>query len=404
MGGVADYSGALVLETPIDATTRVEITSTQTRAWSLNSRTQGRWAAPADPLLDALTAAGSVAVEALDSQGAPAWVRYPLGCVWAFCQRTGWRPTGGLSFSIYSNVPQGMGVSSSAALEVAALRALEDLSGTKLTGTELARLGQLAENEIAGAPCGLMDQLTAAYGRGGALLQILCRPDILQPAIPLPQGVLIAGWLSGVEHDVGGSPYAHARVAAFAGKRMFERFLGRDWEYAAEIAPSLFHFHADAALPSVILGERFLEEFEDVDDPRSVVEPEREYPVRDSLRFPIEESFRCELAVSLLSSASGRRRGEHLRQIGELMAQSHAGYSSIGLGAPETDAMVEALQEAGPDLGVYGGRVSGGGSGGAVVVLLEKSALGRLEELVNRVKFTGTGTTLILGKEKTASP
>jgi galactokinase len=220
----------------------------------------------------------------------------------------------------------------------------------------------------------------------------------------LPQGVLIAGWLSGVEHAVGGSAYAQARAAAFAGKRMFESHLGRAWAYAAEIPPSLFHRHVDAALPSVVQGERFLDEFSDVDDPRSVIEPEREYRVRDSLRFPIEENFRCELAESLLCSASGRRRGEHLRQIGELMAQSHAGYSSIGLGVPETDAMVEALREAGPDLGIYGGRVSGGGSGGAVVVLLEKSALGRLEELVNRVKFNATGTTLILGKEKTASP
>ena len=121
--------------------------------------------------------------------------------------------------------------------------------------------------------------------------------------------------------------------------------------------------------------------------------------MRDSLRFPVEEDFRSELAVSLLSSATGRRRGEHLRQIGELMLQSHAGYSSIGLGSPATDAMVDALHESGPDLGIYGGRVSGGGSGGAVVVLLEKSALGRLEELANKVKFNATGTSLILGKE-----
>lgn len=399
MGGIADYSGALVLETPIDKTTRVEITATTTAVWALNSRTQGRWAAPAEPLLDALSAAGPVAREALDSQGAPAWVSYPLGCLWAFCQRTGWRPSGGLAFSISSDVPQGMGVSSSAALEIATLRALEELSGSRLTGTEVARLGQLAENEVAGAPCGLMDQLTAAYGKGGALLQILCRPDILQPAIPLPKGVLIAGWLSGLEHAVSGSPYAEARTATFAAKKLFERALGREWEFAAEIPPSLFHRHAEAALPRAVPGKRLLEEIEELDDPLSTIDKRVEYRLRDSLRFPVEESFRSELAVSLLSSATGRRRGEHLRQIGELMLQSHAGYSSIGLGSPATDAMVDALQESGPDLGIYGGRVSGGGSGGAVVVLLEKSALGRLEELANKVKFNATGTSLILGKE-----
>ncbi len=399
MGGVADYSGALVLETPIEATTRVEITATNTPAWTLRSSGHGRWAAPAAPLIDAFSAEGSVAREALDAQGAPAWARYPLGCLWAFCQHSGWRPEAGLAFSIGSNVPESMGVSSSAALEVATLRALEKLSGTRMKGAELARLGQLAENEISGAPCGLMDQLTAAYGKGGALLQILCRPDVLQSSVNLPKGAMVVGWSSGVRHAVSGSPYAAARAATFAGKRIFEHALGRTWEYACEIPPSLFQRRAGAALPETFRGDRFLELYGDVGDPLSTIEPRKKYRVRAGLRFPIEESFRSELAVSLLSSARGRNRGEHLRQVGELMLQSHAGYSSIGLGSPETDAMVDALVGVGPDHGLYGARSSGGGSGGAVAVLLEKSALGRLRDLANELQFNGTRTKLIPGKE-----
>jgi L-arabinokinase len=399
MGGVADYSGALVLETPIQAVTRVRITATQTRAWTLNSRSHGRWAAPAEPLLGAMSADGRLARQALDSQDAPAWVSYPLGCLWAFCQQTGWRPEGGLQFLITSEVPESMGVSSSAALEVATLRALEDLSGTRLRGTELARLGQLAENDVAGAPCGLMDQLTAAYGKGGSLLQILCRPDILQPPVPLPKGVIVAGWASGVKHAVSGSPYAEARAATFAGKRMFESKLARLWDFAAEIPPSLFHRHAETVLPKTMRGDRILAEFGDIEDPLSQIDRKIQYRVRAGLRFPVEESFRSELAASLLASATGRNRGEHLRHVGELMLQSHTGYSSIGLGSPETDAMVDALMEIGPDRGIFGGRASGGGSGGAVVVLLEKSALDHLEALANTVQFNGTRTRLILGKE-----
>ncbi|MCB1019585.1 MAG: hypothetical protein KDC27_06630 [Acidobacteria bacterium] len=399
LGGVADYSGALVLETPIAATTRVEITTLPNAAWSLNSQDHGRWAAPAEPLIGALSAGGPVAREALDSQAAPQWVRYPLGCLWAFCHQTGWRPNGGLSFAIKSDVPECMGVSSSAALEVATLRALEDLSGTRLHGTDLARLGQFAENQIADAPCGLMDQLTAAYGKGGALLQILCRPDILQPAIPLPKGVLIVGWASGVPHSVSGAAYARARAAAFAGKRIFERALERTWEFAAEIPPSLFQRHAKRTLPETIRGEFFLDDYGETDDPLSVIEPGETYGVRAALRFPIEETFRSELAVSLLSSASGRRRGDHLRQVGELLLQSHVGYSALGLGSAETDRMVEELMRVGPDHGLYGARVSGGGCGGAVVVLLEKSALDTLRDLANKVQFNGTRTKLIPGKE-----
>ena len=398
MGGVADYSGALVLETPIEATTRVEITITATPAWTLHSRSHGRWAAPSEPLMSALSAEGSVAREALDAQGAPQWTTYPLGCVWAFCQETGWRPGGGLAISIQSGVPEGMGVSSSAALEVATLRALEDLSGTRLKGTELARLGQLAENEVAGAPCGLMDQLASAHGKGGSLLQILCRPDILQSPIALPKGAMAVGWASGVKHAVAGAPYAAARTATFAGKAIFERALGRQWDFAAEIPPSLFHQHADT-LPETIRGDRLAEVYGEVDDPLSQIDPKLDYSVRAGLRFPIEESFRSELVVALMSGARGRNRGEHLRQVGELMLQSHAGYSSIGLGAPETDAMIDALRQMGPDQGIYGGRASGGGSGGAVVVLLEKSALERLRDLANKLQFNGTGSSLILGKE-----
>lgn len=399
MGGVADYSGALVLETPIEAATRVEITATLTPVWALNSPNHGRWAAPVEPLLSALWAEGSVARDALDIQGAPPWVAYPLGCLWAFCRHTGWRPSGGLAFSVRSKVPEGMGVSSSAALEVATLRALEKLSGTRLQGTELARLGQLAENEIAQAPCGLMDQLTAAHGKGGSLLQILCRPDILQSPIALPKGAIVVGWASGVKHAVSASPYATARAATFAGKRIFEQKLKRIWGFAAEIPPSLFHQHAETALPESIRGKRFLDEYGEVEDPLSRIDPKTRYRVRTGLRFPIEESFRSELAAALLSSAKGRSRGEHLRHVGELLLQSHAGYSSIGLGAPQTDAMVDALLEIGPDHGVYGGRSSGGGSGGAVVVLLEKSALGRLQGLANKLQFNGARTTLIRGKE-----
>ncbi len=89
------------------------------------------------------------------------------------------------------------------------------------------------------------------------------------------------------------------------------------------------------------------------------------------LKFPIEENFRYGLAESLLRG--GRERlEERLRQAGELMLQSHAGYSALGLGSPETDQMVDALNTLGSEHGVYGGRSSGGGSGGTLVVLLKK--------------------------------
>lgn len=63
------------------------------------------------------------------------------------------------------------------------------------------------------------------------------------------------------------------------------------------------------------------------------------------------------------------------------MYQSHAGYSSIGLGCPETDAMVEAIRNRGSANGFYGARVSGGGSGGTVTIPLKNASLRLLQEL-----------------------
>jgi len=85
-----------------------------------------------------------------------------------------------------------------------------------------------------------------------------------------------------------------------------------------------------------------------------------------------------------------------LEAVGELMYQSHAGYSSIGLGCPETDAMVDAVCKRGPGRGFYGARVSGGGSGGTVVVLLKTGALPELRRLAETQTFGGTGPLPII--------
>ena len=78
------------------------------------------------------------------------------------------------------------------------------------------------------------------------------------------------------------------------------------------------------------------------------------------------------------------------------MRQTHRGYTSIGLGCHETDIMLDRLAELGISKGIYGARMSGGGSGGTVVVLLERSALPLLEKLANELVFGDKFTGLIM--------
>jgi galactokinase len=393
LGGVADYSGALVLQTPIRAVTRVIIAPREGPLLELTSDQEGSAAVPLAELRAVVAAGGSLAgVRAwLDAHRVPRWARYPLGCFLLFGRARDWWPPGGLGVAVVSDVPVAMGVSSSAALEVATLRALEAASGERLAGTELARLGQQAENEIVGAPCGLMDQLAAAHGRHGALLPILCRPDVLDEPVPLPEDAVVVGWPSGVKHAVSDSPYATARTAAFMGKKILEGVFGRPLAHVTEVPPSRLHGVGEADLPATLSGGAFLARYGGVDDPLARVEPGRPYPVRAAVRFPVEENFRSALAVRLLRDVRPESRRATLEALGELLYQSHAGYGSIGLGCPETDAMVEAVREAGPGHGFYGARVSGGGSGGTVVVLLERRALPELARLAEALPFGGSG-------------
>lgn len=279
LGGVADYSGSLVLQMPIGSTTRVAILQINEPLFQVESTQQERVAWPLEKLGDV--------------QSAPAWARYVLGSLQLFCKAMNWKPERGLRFEINSDVPVSMGVSSSAALEVATLRALENFAGKKFAGTELAKLAQRVENEIVLAPCGLMDQLACAHGVQNSLLPILCRPDILRPPIALPEGVLIAGWPSGVKHAVSDSPYATARCAAFMGKKILEKHFVRELKFLAELAPSQVRSVDKSTLPATMRGDEFLKLYGGVDDALSVVEPERLYPLRAGTLFPVEENFRC---------------------------------------------------------------------------------------------------------------
>ena len=351
LGGVGDYSGSLVLQAPIRASTTVEIAPCAEYRLQSDSH-------------------GEAAAASLDLARLPRWTHYPLGCLQVFTAVKRWRPRRGLAFRIRSDVPPSAGVSSSAALEIATLRALAALSGIGFDGLEIAYLARRAENEIVGVPCGLMDQLASAFGRPGAILPILCRPDVLGEPIGLPHGAAVVGWPSPITRAVGGSPYTTARTASLMGKRLIETRLGRTWRYTSEL-PLV------ESLPERMAGADFLAQHRPIDDPLSVVEPEREYPVRAATRFPIEEHARCLHACELLHA--GR-----LSEIGRLMKASHRGYGAMGLGTDETDRMVARIEELGPSEGFYGARVSGGGAGGTVVVLLDERAIGRLPGTVIR--------------------
>ena len=290
--------------------------------------------------------------------GRDAWGAYVLGPVALLVREQG-LPLAGLRVLISSSIPEAKGLGSSAAVEVAVLRAVTTCLGATREPRELALLAQRAEQIFAGAPCGAMDQMAVMHGEEGELLALLCRPAEIVASVPLPR--TLAAWAidSGLPHAVSGDAYRRVRCAAFMGYALLECAA----DHLAELERDDVNVQL---LPQRMLGADFLRLREGITDPVSAVEPAVEYAVRAATLFPLEEHARAREFLALLDE---KPDDDALRRIGELMYESHAGYSRCGLGVPRTDEIVEAVREAGMREGLIGARVSGGGSGGAVVVL-----------------------------------
>jgi galactokinase len=354
LGGVADYSGALVLEMPTSR--RTEVVAHPDDALIVGPVTF----TPAD--LERLADLPFAALRR-DLAACPRWTQYVIG-VAVVLLRHGVIDVPAARVEIISDLPVSVGVASSAALEVATARAL---GAADVEPLRLAALCQEAENHVVGAPCGIMDQVTVVLGMADAVLPILCRPASVAAPVALPPGLEIVGWPTGAPHSVGGVPYGRARAAAFMGKRMIERAVGRAWPWVSQLpCPAV------QELPDVLEGSAFLQEWGHIVDDVTAVRDDEAYPVRAATLFGVEEHVRAVAALTAL------RDGEPER-LGPLMEASQNGYDAMGLGHPNATAIVE---EALARPGVLGARSSGGGCGGTVVVLCARGALDDVDGLI----------------------
>lgn len=405
MGGIADYSGSLVLQLPLREATLAAIQTApdrKLRLASLNVKAEGR-APYFEMALDDFERAGSLidypaAQKYFRSNAATSWAAYAAGAFLVLMKERNVPFKNGARILIYSDVPEGKGVSSSAALEVAVMAAVAAAYRIKMTPPELAILCQKVENLVAGAPCGLMDQMTAACGRAGQLLALLCQPAILQEPVRIPDNICFWGIDSGVRHSVSGSDYTAVRIGAFMGYRIIAELAGcriatginrqtvriddDQWHgYLANITPSLYEQYYAPHVPEEINGGLFIERYHGTTDPVTEIKPDAVYRVARPTAHPVYEHFRVRTFAELLRAPLRQRA---LQQLGELMYQSHGGYSACGLGSDGTDRLVALARELGPDKGIYGAKITGGGSGGTVAVLGEAHAYHSILEMRDR--------------------
>ena len=403
MGGIADYSGSLVLELPLDRTTvaMVQRQDAQTvDVISLRGAECVRASLPLDLLRDTSDDAPVRIAAHFPATGDSHWASYVFGAAYA-CLARGHPPllasTRGSRILIDSDVPEGKGVSSSAALEVSTLAAVAAAFDVDLYAEQVAIAAQWAENTVAGAPCGIMDQMTSACGRADHLLRLRCRPATIEGHVAIPHGYRFYGIDSGIRHAVTGADYGTVRTAAFMGYRIIAdlerlpvqmrgaRALVADYAwggYLSAISPAEFSSRFETALPEVMLGADFLARYAGITDGVTTVDPARLYPVRVATGHPVRENARVERFAQLLEMLEGA--AEHVAELGELMLAAHRSYSACGLGSDGTDRLVALVAEAGAGRGLYGAKITGGGSGGTVAILAAFDAEDEVRALAAR--------------------
>ncbi len=260
------------------------------------------------------------------------WALYPLGVAWAMQAKAKF----GFDAYFVSDVPVGAGLSSSAAIECCIGIALNEIWEAGFSKQEIALLGQKAENEVVGAPTGIMDQTASMLAKSDAAVLIDCK-TLETELVPLGlsnRGLVVAVIDTRVSHRHSDGGYRSRREAC---------------EKGAEI-----------------MGVESLRELS-VDDLETAKQKLDDVVYR-RCRHVVTENQRVLEAVKAL------RQGE-MSQLGELLLQSHASMrDDFEISIDELDTAVDIAMA----VGAIGSRMTGGGFGGAAIAIIEQNKLEHL--------------------------
>jgi galactokinase len=271
--------------------------------------------------------AGEFALDAFSNQKA-GWIEYIKGTAWSLHEAghalAGWEGV------LAGDVPKGAGLSSSAALEMAAARAFAAVGDIAWEPATMAKLAQRAENRWVGVNCGIMDQLISGCGRDGHALLIDCRTLAAEP-VPFPPGSAVVVLDTVTRRGLVDSAYNERRSRCEAAAKAF----------------------AVPALRDIDL-ETFQQRAGELDE-----------ITRRRARHVISENART------LAAADAMRRGD-LAALGVLMDQSHESLrDDYEVSSDALNAMVEAARA---HQACYGARMTGAGFGGCAVALIRAEA------------------------------
>jgi galactokinase len=335
MGEHTDYSGGLVLPAAIDRSVRLECDAGGDRILLTSDRFD-------DP----------VDVSATGEDAPPSgWGRY-VAAVAAELDLLG-RPGVGLSGKVTSDLPDGAGLSSSAALEVGVALALCAAADFDVAPLDLAGAAQRAEHRAVGVPSGIMDQAASLLGRADHAVLLDCG-SLEHRLVPLPADLALLIVDSGVSRRLEDSGYGRRRAE-------LEEALG----VLGGAAPSAVGPDEAAELAAAAgLGD---------------------VPSR-RLRHVVTENARVRAVEAELTAP----RGPDFERLGRLFAEGHASLrDDFEVSIPELDLLVELAV----DSGAMAARMTGGGFGGAIVALVERERVDEVGAAVTAAYEGRTGRT-----------
>ena len=421
MGGIADYCGANVFEMTLNRTAIAACQAREDRNLCAITLRAGEQFKPNFHLsLDDFYTDGTLKTYAQvrkhfsEAPGAE-WTGYILGAFYVLLKEGKIEQfPHGATIVIKSDIPIGGGVASSAAIEVATLMAIDRLYGLELDAMEVARLAQIVENRIVGAPCGIMDQVTAAAGTSTKILSILCQPDKILEFVTCPLNVNFVGIYTKVHRSTTSTAYIDTRTGTFMGLTILKAAFSTEARsstrkisealadnYLCNLSVQDFREQCEHLLPEQMHGAEFLDKYGETLDTATQVHPKKTYAIRSRVQHAVYENARVRRFIAALKSADtdAERIQDYLSEAGNLMYESNDSYRDLaGLGSQEVDGLVNIARKIGEQGGIYGAKITGGGGGGTVALLCHGNVENSLTQILAAYKLAwGIDGELIRG-------
>lgn len=408
MGGIAEYTGSLVLNMPAQDVVAIAMQPRTQTELSFLLDEGDEFLIPLSQLEDAqqnpISAETGKSLIVGEDENLK---RCVLGTI-VELRRTKIIPdfSSGLTVALDRLHPGLFGIAEYISITSAMTVAVAGMFGVELEIHDAVNICRKVQNDWLDLPAGNTDAMCCLRGEPYVLAGLLSDSFAPEGSVSMNDGVRFVGIDCGATHDDRHEKYNRVRVASFMGRMLIDRIVNHDgvkdiqWNGNMScVSVTDFVERFRDRIPTRMRGDDFLDRFGDTDDPQTTIDPDCIYKIRSRTEHHIYEHTRCRQLVECLSRWIRSKDPGALVDAEAAMYASHWSYGQrCGLGSIETDLLVNLIRRHGADVEIYGAKITGHGCGGMVAVLIQptKKALEAVDYAVNDyVDQTGLQVTMV---------